>query len=159
MTRPARVALAALACAAWLGCPQTGDPGLPRGRVTIAGQTVEVEVARTPEARQQGLSGRERLEPGTGMLFLHGDPGIHFYWMKDMNFAIDMVWIRDDRIVEVTHDARPAPRDRADADLALYAARKPYDKVLEVPAGYARAHGFEAGATVAIELEDDRPPL
>jgi hypothetical protein len=159
MIRPARaVAVVALACTALLACPKP-DSGLPRGRVTIGDRSVEVEVARTPAARQQGLSGRERLEPGTGMLFLHGDPAIHYYWMKDMNFAIDMIWIRDDRVVEVTHGARPAPRDRADTDLALYGAREPYDKVLEVPAGDARAFGFEAGATLTIELEDPRPPL
>jgi len=155
--RRAAALLALAAASVCLACP-TADTAssLPRGRVTIQGQTVEVEVAHTPADRQQGLSGRASLAPGKGLLFLHPQKGTHRYWMKDMGFAIDLVWIDGDRVVGVTHRAPPAPADADEASLPLYQGPGTYDTVLEVPAGYARAHGFAAGQRVAIDF--DGPP-
>jgi len=143
---------------AWLlGCSEP-DPAhggsLPRGRVTIQGQTIEVEVARTPATRQQGLSGRTRLEPGTGMLFLHTDSARHAYWMKDMSFAIDILWMRGGRIVYVIPRVPPPAPGRSDASLRTYDPPIDSDVVLELPAGTARTRGFEVGQHVAIEVDD-----
>ncbi|NNL68259.1 MAG: DUF192 domain-containing protein, partial [Myxococcales bacterium] len=95
-----------LALAHASGCGR--DAALSAGEVTIRGTTVAVEIAATPAERAQGLSGREALEPGHGMLFLHEEPGAHGYWMKDMRFAIDILWLRSGRIVDVAHRVPPA---------------------------------------------------
>jgi uncharacterized membrane protein (UPF0127 family) len=146
-------ALALVACAACLACPGA-DGGLVHARVTIEGQPLDVEVARTPAAREQGLSGRESLAPGTGLLFLHPTTARHTYWMKDMRFAIDVLWMRHGRIVDVSHRV-PAPGPGEDGRAIQVAPRVPCDVVLELPAGYARAHGFDVGARVTIELLDE----
>lgn len=145
--RPLALALLALLHASGCG----GDAALRAGEVTIAGTTVAVEIAATPEQRAQGLSGRAQLEPGRGMLFFHEEPGAHGYWMKDMHFAIDILWLRNGRIVDVAHRAQPAAPGTPDAALRVYGPRVDADAVLEVPAGFARAHGWDVGARVAIE--------
>lgn len=154
MSRPLdlRTALA-LALVAALACSTGGDGGLDRARVTIEGQPLTVEVARTPAARAQGLSGRERLAPGSGLLFLHPTTARHTYWMKDMRFPIDIVWMRQGQIVDVSHRV-PAPGPGEDGREIQVSPRVPCDVVLELPAGYARAHGFDVGARVTIELLD-----
>ena len=64
--------------------------------LVVAGdQVFMVEVATEAQARQLGLSGRERLAPVAGMWFVMPVPGWHGFWMKDMRFAIDLVWVSD----------------------------------------------------------------
>jgi len=145
---------AALGVLAVLACEAPDASGLPRARVTIQGRALEVEVARTPAARQQGLSGRDRLEPGTGLLFLHPTAERHRYWMKDMRFAIDILWMREGRIVDVSHRVAP-PAPGQDGREIVVTPRVPCDAVLELPAGHARAYGFDTGQRVSIELPDD----
>ena len=52
-----------------------------------------MDVADTPEKRFQGLSGRPVLEEGTGLLFIFQEERKHTFWMKDIRFPLDMVWI------------------------------------------------------------------
>ena len=61
--------------------------------IEINDKEIAVEVAATAETRSKGLSGRGSLEEGTGMLFIFDSPAQYGFWMKDMNFAIDIVWI------------------------------------------------------------------
>ena len=77
--------------------------------VTIGAATWPVELAITPAERSQGLSGRDVLPTGTGMLFIfEGDQHLTF-WMPDMNFPLDMVWIDSGcRVVDATLNA-PVP--------------------------------------------------
>src|SRR4051812_1798797 len=64
--------------------------------INIAGQHVVVDLATTPTTREQGLSGRAALPENHGMLFVFDTPGVYPFWMKDMNFPIDMIWISND---------------------------------------------------------------
>lgn len=70
--------------------------------MTIGTRTWLVEVAATPEDRSQGLAGRTSLAPDQAMWFVLPEPGIHGFWMQDMNFAIDLAWVTPQgRIAEV----------------------------------------------------------
>jgi uncharacterized membrane protein (UPF0127 family) len=70
---------------------------------------ITVEVVDTPEKRTQGLSGREYLSEKAGMLFVFDNTSIkNCFWMKDMNFSIDMVWLNERReVVTVTPNVTP----------------------------------------------------
>jgi hypothetical protein len=61
--------------------------------VKIAGQNIKVDLALTKEARTQGLSGRKNLKEGEGMLFIFERSGNYPFWMKDMFFPIDIIWL------------------------------------------------------------------
>ena len=54
---------------------------------------IEVSVADTPALREEGLSGTNRLPEGVGKLFVFDTPGMYGFWMKDMQYSIDIVWI------------------------------------------------------------------
>jgi uncharacterized membrane protein (UPF0127 family) len=129
-----------------------GQPPLPeRTSVTIRGRSIEAEVARSALEQSRGLSGRPRLEPATGMVFPYPKPSRLGFWMKDMRFDLDLVWIRDGRIVDISEFV-PAPRAGAslvDA-LATVHPREPADTVLEVVAGTARARGWAPGDAVSF---------
>lgn len=56
---------------------------------------IKLEIAETPEKRALGLSGREALARGSGMLFVFPESGLHGFWMKGMKFPIDIVWLSE----------------------------------------------------------------
>jgi len=76
--------------------------------VEVANQKIKVDVVYTPETRAQGLSGRESLAENEGMLFVFDTPSDYPFWMKDMNFSIDMIWIGEDmKITYIKKNATP----------------------------------------------------
>jgi uncharacterized membrane protein (UPF0127 family) len=76
--------------------------------VKIAGASIKVDLALTPREQEQGLSGRTELKENSGMLFVFSQPGKYNFWMKDMNFPIDIIWIGGDmRVVYIKKNASP----------------------------------------------------
>src|SRR3989338_3180334 len=71
-----------------------GKPSSPSDikYVKIVGQNIKVDLALTMLEQAQGLSGREVLGENEGMLFVFDTPGKYSFWMKDMKFAIDIIW-------------------------------------------------------------------
>ncbi len=61
--------------------------------VTIAGKTFDALVSDTDALREQGLSGRSELKAGQAMIFIFDKPDNLGFWMKDMRFSIDMLWL------------------------------------------------------------------
>ncbi len=114
--------------------------------VEIGIHRIEADVADTPARRRRGLSGRPSLAAGRGMLFPYEPPERPFFWMPDMHFDIDIVWIRAGRIVDV-HARVP---HEVDPPLPRYRPREPIDLVLEVPAGTADQAGWRIGDAVRV---------
>lgn len=154
MTERARSSFAALAALSacslvTAGCNSPDRPsGTAQTEVTIRQQSIEVEVVRSREEQARGLSGRDSLAWGNGMLFPYERPAFVSFWMKGMRFDIDIVWIRDQRIVGIAERV-PHPSDPQAAPATV---RPPelIDMVLEVPAGFARAHGWSRGDRVQV---------
>jgi hypothetical protein len=122
-----------------------------RAEILIDGRIkVAADVASTPVTREKGLSGRESLELDEGMLFVFMRADRYAFWMKDMKFAIDILWIKDDEIVDITTDAPPPA---AGAPLERYFPMYPVDKVLEVPAGFAARQGLRTGLKLTINID------
>jgi uncharacterized membrane protein (UPF0127 family) len=113
--------------------------------ITIRGATVHAELASTPERRAQGLSGRGQLAPDEAMLFLFEAPGRPGFWMPDMHFDLDLVWIREGRIVDLTPFVSHREPDR------VHRPDAPADVVLEVLAGTATLHGWRPGDRVRFD--------
>ena len=126
--------------------------------VIVDGQVFNVDVADTMEKRAQGLSGREPLLEKEGMLFIFPVAGSYGFWMKDMKFDLDIVWIKGDTVVGVTANV-PAPFDSAQGKpaggsmftLQNYYPPAPVDKVLEISAGATAKYGINAGDKVKIK--------
>jgi hypothetical protein len=147
-----RLAALALAALCLVGCnsPDTAT-GATDATVTIRRQPVDVEVVTSREAQALGLGGRNSLAWGSGMLFRYERPAFASFWMKGMRFDIDIVWIRDRRVVGISPRVPHPP----DPDAAPASIRPPemVDMVLEVPAGYAEAHGWTRGDRATLSSD------
>ena len=121
---------------------------LPEQEIRFStGQTVLVEVADQLDEQILGLSFRESLEAGRWMLFVYDEKEEQLFWMKDMKFAIDIVWIDQGEIVGIEHRV-PPPEDPG-AIPTIYPSPRPVDMVLEVPAGYMEEQGIGIGTTIS----------
>ena len=116
--------------------------------VSIAGQKIKVELALTPKEHSQGLSGKTSLKENEGMLFIFEKLGQYSFWMKDMNFPIDMIWIGENKeIIYIKKDARPESYPEtfgpsSDDNKAKY--------VLEVSAGFSDKNNLKIGDIIGF---------
>lgn len=133
------------------------NPPLPTTELILAGETFRVELARSVGEMALGLSGREGLAEGDGsansphggMLFIFDAPMVQSFWMKDMKFPIDIIWINGNRIVGFAENARPETGKKP-WQLTIYSSPEPVDKVLEVAAGTVARLNVKVGDEVVI---------
>ncbi len=147
-----QVLLALVALLGTLACE--AQPTIaPTPSITIRNHRVELEFARTRAEQARGLGGRDSLAWNHGMLFEYSRPGFPGFWMKDMRFDIDIVWIRDLRIVDISHRVKYSPEGPGQT----VRPRELVETVLEVPAGFAQAHGWRVGDRVTIDRGEPAP--
>lgn len=116
-------------------------------KVTVEGQTFSVKVAKTDKEKQIGLSDTKKLDKNKGMLFVFDNPDYYAFWMKNMKFPIDIIYINGDKVTYVVHDA-PAPTD---SNLPIYQPNEKSDKVLEINSGLSKTYDIKAGSPVKIQ--------
>ena len=116
--------------------------------IKINDVSVKVEVVKTPETRAQGLSDRKILPDGTGMLFVFDEPAQYGFWMKDMNFAIDIVWI-DERLRVIGIEKRVSP----DTFPQIFHPNQAVKYVLELPAGFTENRGIDIDQVIFFDLQ------
>ncbi|MFA6569813.1 MAG: DUF192 domain-containing protein [Bacteroidota bacterium] len=114
--------------------------------ILIGKTKILAEVADTENLRIQGLSGRDKLPESTGMLFVFDKPGMYSFWMKDMKFSLDFIWISNNQVVDLTEDV-PYPK-HPNESLPIYQPKTPVDHVLEVTAGFIKKEGIQIGDAV-----------
>ena len=138
----------------------TASPaGLPIGTVVIANTQFSVEVAANSDSRSTGLSYRDSLQPKAGMLFLMPREGAQTFWMKEMRFPLDIVWIGADcRVTGVTPDIPFPTPGTASSDLPRYKSPDGTLYVLEINAGLAAELGITEGTKATFINIDDAPP-
>lgn len=61
--------------------------------VKLGGKVFYTEVANTDKLRERGLSGHTPLQDNEAMVFVFDNPGKYGFWMKDMTFPIDIIWL------------------------------------------------------------------
>ena len=125
--------------------------------VEIEDQVIDAEIADTSELRSRGLSFRDGLEDGTGMLFVYPDAGIRSFWMPSMSFCLDIIWIEGGEIAGVAENACPEPGVPT-SELERYPSPVPVTYVLEVPAFWMRDNGIEVGSDVEITFPEGYQP-
>lgn len=109
---------------------------MPKGAVVA-------EVVNTKSSRALGLSGRSKMKDNEGMLFVFDHPGKYGFWMKDMTFALDIVWINNNGVVvaierNLTPESYPTTFMN-DADASY---------VLEINGGLSEKFGLYLGSKV-----------
>ncbi len=96
------------------------------------GDTIIADLAKTEEDRMRGLMFRKTLNDDQGMLFVFEKEGLYSFWMKNMNFAIDIIWLDNfKRIVHLEREVPPCEKDPCPS----YVTVLPAKYVLELKAG------------------------
>lgn len=116
----------------------------PKPIVQIGDIKIPVEIAETPEDKKIGLAKYTSLPESEGMLFPYSNKSPATFWMKGMSFPIDIIWIADGKVAQITEDVQHEP-GVSDKDLKLYPSFQPVDYVLEVNAGFARKNNVNVG--------------
>lgn len=112
-------------------------------KVSFGNHKISLETVSSESKRSQGLSGRENLDENTGMLFVFEQPGLHCFWMKDMKFPIDILWLDvDKKVIDIRPSVEPStyPAQFCPAQNASY--------VIEVQAGRCANSGVDIGTHI-----------
>jgi len=113
-------------------------------------QVIWAEIADTHEQQAKGLSGRNNLANNFAMLFVFDKESYRNFWMPDMNFALDIIWLDEDyRVVDITENVQPMPGRDLD-DLPRYTNQNPAQYVLEVNAGFSEDNKLSEGDLIRL---------
>lgn len=124
--------------AAKLIAEKISDMEVQRG---VIGETaVTLDIAKTEEERIQGLSGVKSMPKNHGMLFVFDESGEHGIWMKDMNFALDIIWLNEySEVIYIERNATPESFPK------VFGSKKMSRYVLEFNAGFASRNSIKVG--------------
>ena len=106
---------------------------------------LEVEMVDTPASRELGLSGRTKMGDDEGMLFVFDVPGRYGFWMKDMKFPLDIIWINQNGVI-VNIERNLAP----DSYPKAYTNQADASYVLEINAGMSEKFSLYLGSKIKI---------
>lgn len=140
--------------------------------LTVNGHVFTVEVADKDKTRTQGLSGRADLAVDHGMLFAFAQPGKLVFWMPDMHFSLDIIWLDADQHVlgfienvepcigkepcnlnTPLSDPNTCHPGMAQAQCPLLPSPDATQYVLELPAGSVQTLKMQVGTPVAFDLK------
>ena len=129
-------------------------------QLKVGQTTVAVEIRGDDAGRALGLSGRDGLGDDEGMLFVFDQPAVHEFWMKDMNFPLDFIWINDTRIVDFLKDIQPPKPDDSPQSIPLFAPIVPINRILEVNAGFVETYNIRVGDKIEqVGLGEQSSPI
>ncbi len=120
----------------------------PQAKATINNSSFNLILAKTPKEKEIGLSGKESLPKDQGMLFKFEKTGYYSFWMKNMKFPIDIIFIKNNKIVTIYNEVKPPANNK---ELAIYQPLEPADTVLEINSGLSKKYGFKKDMQVNYE--------
>lgn len=123
------------------------DPIVERPYVLFSGEKIFVEIADTEEKREKGLSGRDSIGDDEGMLFLFPEGGGYGFWMKEMKFPIDIIWVHKGKIVWIEKNVDPQV-GVSDEKLQVYTFSGSADTVIEIKGGKSDILNLKEGDVV-----------
>lgn len=118
------------------------------GKVEIDGKIFKVEIVKDPWEQAQGLSGRKSLAENKAMLFVFSKEDYYQFWMKGMNFSLDIIWINQGKVIDIKERA-PIPTTHY---IEQYRPEAPAKYVLEIGAGLAEKYGIKVGDDVKLDI-------
>jgi uncharacterized membrane protein (UPF0127 family) len=138
----ARLATIGLLAVTVGGCAQ--DPELEQATIRIEGAQLDVLVAETPDQLSEGLQAVEEISEGEGMLFVWDEPADRVFEIKDVEYALDVIFIAADGRVVGIERLEPGSSDVASAG-------EPVLWVVETRAGWAEDAGVIEGSRLTLD--------
>lgn len=107
--------------------------------VKIGSGYFRLELATTTMAQAKGLSGRDGMPQDQGMMFIFDKPREYGFWMINMKFPLDIIWLNRNQVVYMLRDASPHSFPK------VFRPTSPADSVIELNAGTADRIGLRVG--------------
>jgi len=126
------------------------NPTPKASSVKINNTEIQVTLAKTKEERVKGLSGTTSLAENSGMLFVFDGNTNPIFWMKDMIIPLDIIWIKNNKIIKIDKNVPEPKLGTPDTKLAKYSANQSIDYVLEVNAGFSEKNNIKVGDSVDV---------
>lgn len=121
-------------------------PGRVVKVLKISNREIVSAIAETEKDIETGLSGQKELLDGTGLLFIFDYSDKFGFWMKEMNFPIDILWLDESlKVVDITENMSPRSYPK------IFRPSVSVRNVLEVPAGYV----FENKIRIGDQVENN----
>jgi uncharacterized membrane protein (UPF0127 family) len=116
-------------------------------RIKAGNNYIEAEVPQNDQQKATGLGGRSCIGSEQGMLFVFDKEGSYDFWMKDMKFSIDIVWLNEDKtVIDVAPNVSPATYPKT------FTSKKPAKYVLELQTGKAQQLDITQGSPLQFSL-------
>ena len=115
---------------------------------TIKNHTFVIDVATTSEQKEIGLAKYAAIEQDKGMYFPFDHSDYYGFWMKNMKFPIDIIFLQNKKIVTIFSDVKP----QKNYAVYVYKPTRPANAVLEITAGLSKKYGFTLGDTLNLQL-------
>ncbi|MDP3947532.1 MAG: DUF192 domain-containing protein [bacterium] len=131
-----------------------GFPKSELAKVTVGGRTFYVEIAENDPERGRGLAFRDKLE-SDGMLFLFETPDSYGFWMKDVRFPLDIIFIKDGRVLSFER-AAPVPQDSENPPVYYPSGNAKVSQVLELPGFTIDRYNIRLGDPVQVILPEQQ---
>lgn len=125
-------------------------PFIKKPIIAIDNKTFALILAVTPQEQAKGLGYRQSLPKNEGMLFLFPHPYYEAFWMKGMEFPLDIIYIKNDHIISIYQNlSNPTEQHQ---ETPTITPSLPANSVLEINAGLTHKYGFKIGDRVNIAL-------
>lgn len=119
-------------------------------KITIDNIALDVEIADDSEKIQRGLMFRDMLPENHGMLFIFDEERKYSFWMMNMKFNLDIIWLNaDGKVVHIVEGAEPCI-DAAHTSQCTFSPDEPARYVLEVNSGFVQKYGIDEGSVMRI---------
>jgi uncharacterized protein len=121
-----------------------------KAKVMVKGFELNTDVPVTNELMAKGLAVKNQLKENEAMLFVFEDPAKHSFWMKDMKFPIDIIWLDSDgKVTHIEQNLQPCVSAFICPD---YTPDLDSQYVLETVPGFTQRHNISAGNSIELEL-------
>ena len=120
-----------------------------KGIVTINGISIYVDLAIKENQKKNGLSIKDSIDSNEGMLFFFDEPQKTSFWMKNMKFPIDIIWL--DESFSIVHIEKNIQTCESDLYCPTYTPNTNALYVLETIAGFSQKYNLKIGDKVLFE--------
>lgn len=119
----------------------------------VGSDTRYLALADTTEKQNTGLSNINNISKKEGMLFIFNTDQRFPFWMKDVKFNLDMIFM--DKEMKVNHIFRNTPPCGND-ECSLYVSPYPYRYVIELKGGEVEKLGIKVGDVLKITSDSSQ---
>jgi uncharacterized membrane protein (UPF0127 family) len=118
--------------------------------ILLGTQSFRLEILSAREELARGLGGRASLDADMAVLFAFDPPQILQFWMKDVQFPIDVLFIDDQGVITDVHTMNPE-LGLPDALLTRYSSSADVVYAVEINGGLAGQLGVAVGGRVELQ--------